>query len=435
MNRKARLSLEIKEISKEGTFEGWLSTYGNVDRTKDIVEPGSYTKTLKEQGATRPLLWQHKSDTPIGEVSLEDRGQGLWCKGSLLLSVPQAKIAYDCIKAGIVKGLSIGFESIKDSIKDGVRHLNEIKLYEASVVTFPANDLALIVSAKAAQSDSGDEDENDFYEELDDIQTLASFYQMQQALQSALYNVIRADLDRDAKIAAQQNICEQFAEAMTEFFPKYLDQLTESYGDSLSYWSNDDFEHKAAGKTKRVAGEDLPASAFAYVGDKADTSTWKLPYKFSTDEKTKRHIRNALARFGQTQGIPESERAGVLAKLKAAAKKYGITVSDDTGKAVVAALEHKLGARFSAETKQAISDICGNLEDIYDNLYDSHDSLQALIDGAASDDKAAQHSITDSRPIEVRAGRKTTAVTTVAIEDHSAAQSLIDEIGSLIPRA
>jgi len=191
MNRKARLSLEIKEISKEGTFEGWLSTYGNVDRTKDIVEPGSYTKTLKEQGATRPLLWQHKSDTPIGEVSLEDRGQGLWCKGSLLLSVPQAKIAYDCIKAGIVKGLSIGFESIKDSIKDGVRHLNEIKLYEASVVTFPANDLALIVSAKAAQSDSGDEDENDFYEELDDIQTLASFYQMQQALQSALYNVDR----------------------------------------------------------------------------------------------------------------------------------------------------------------------------------------------------------------------------------------------------
>jgi hypothetical protein len=92
-------------------------------------------------------------------------------------------------------------------------------------------------------------------------------------------------------------------------------------------------------KTKRVAGEDLPASCFAYVGDKDDPATWKLPYKgFSTEAKNKSHVRNALARFNQTQGIPAGEKAKVKAKLVAAAKKHGIEVSDKSAKAVRAAL-------------------------------------------------------------------------------------------------
>lgn len=89
---------------------------------------------------------------------------------------------------------------------------------------------------------------------------------------------------------------------------------------------------KASAKTKRVAGEDLTSDCFAYVGDKDDTSTWKLPIKFSTDEKTKSHIRNALARFNQTKGIPAGEKDKVKAKLEAAAKKHGIDVADDANK-------------------------------------------------------------------------------------------------------
>lgn len=85
-------------------------------------------------------------------------------------------------------------------------------------------------------------------------------------------------------------------------------------------------------KTKRVAGEDLSASAFAYVGDHDDTSTWKLPIKFSTDAKTKSHIRNALARFGQTQGIPADEKPKVKARIVAAAKQHGIEVAAEAEK-------------------------------------------------------------------------------------------------------
>ena len=87
---------------------------------------------------------------------------------------------------------------------------------------------------------------------------------------------------------------------------------------------------KGEAKTKRVAGVDLKAESFAYVGDPEKTDTWKLPIDFPGDEeKTKRHIRNALARFSQTKGIPEEKKAEVKAKIVAAAKKHGIDVDDE----------------------------------------------------------------------------------------------------------
>jgi hypothetical protein len=85
-------------------------------------------------------------------------------------------------------------------------------------------------------------------------------------------------------------------------------------------------------KTSRVAGEDLTSDCFAYVGDPDDTSTWKYPLKFSTEAKSKSHVRNALARWGQHKGIPSDKEAGVRAKIVAAAKKYGIEVSDEADK-------------------------------------------------------------------------------------------------------
>ena len=87
-------------------------------------------------------------------------------------------------------------------------------------------------------------------------------------------------------------------------------------------------------KTKTVAGTSLPASSFAFVGDADNPSTWKLPIEFPGDEKkTKSHIRNALARFNQTKGIPADKKDEVKAKIVAAAKKHGI---DTSAKAVAA---------------------------------------------------------------------------------------------------
>lgn len=242
MKKKSRLRLEIKGIAEDGSFEGILSPYGNVDGGGDVVEPGAYTKTLKEGGATRPLLWQHKTDQPIGQLTLEDRPDGLWCKGQLLMELPKAKDAYLVIKARIIKGLSIGFESIKDSIESGVRHLKEIKLYEGSIVTFPMNDFALITSVKGSKQ-AGDEAEEDFNAELAEIQLQDAGYQMMCALRSALAGSLYGNLTKDEIISLSQVICQQFTEAYMAYLPTYLDFIEEEYG-GMEIWNKKRIEVK-----------------------------------------------------------------------------------------------------------------------------------------------------------------------------------------------
>jgi len=110
-------------------------------------------------------------------------------------------------------------------------------------------------------------------------------------------------------------------------------------------------------KTKRVAGEDLPQSAFAYVGDPDKTETWKLPIKFSSEAKSKSHVRNALARFNQTQGIPASEKGKVRAKIVSAARKYGIDVSEENEKmaAVTAIMQKAIRRYVNAHNENIVS--------------------------------------------------------------------------------
>lgn len=81
--------------------------------------------------------------------------------------------------------------------------------------------------------------------------------------------------------------------------------------------------------TKRVANEDLTMDAFAYVGDAKKKSTWKLPIKFKSEAKTKRHIRNAISRFDSTDMPNAAEKARAWDRIKAAAKKYGIEIADE----------------------------------------------------------------------------------------------------------
>ena len=84
-------------------------------------------------------------------------------------------------------------------------------------------------------------------------------------------------------------------------------------------------------RTKRVDGENLTSNCFIYVGDEEKTDTWHLPWHFAEEEKTKSHLRDALARFDQTE-IPESAKPAARAKLVRLCKEHGITVSDSDKK-------------------------------------------------------------------------------------------------------
>jgi ATP-dependent Clp protease protease subunit len=105
-------------------------------------------------------------------------------------------------------------------------------------------------------------------------------------------------------------------------------KVSNSYDLSTFQFKNTPEELKnQAQKTREVDGEHLTAGDYIYAGNPDDPSTWSLPYKFASDEKTKSHLRDALARFDQDEVIPEAHKPEAYAKLVRLCKEYGIEVS------------------------------------------------------------------------------------------------------------
>ncbi|HHQ6582529.1 TPA: HK97 family phage prohead protease [Serratia fonticola] len=149
--------LKLKSVSDTGEFEGYGSVFGVKDSYSDIVIPGAFTKSLdnwKVKGGQPAMLWQHKTDEPIGVYTeMREDDVGLFVKGRLLIDDdPLAKRAHAHMKAGSLTGLSIGY-MLKDWEYDRTKDaflLKEIDLWEVSPVTFAANDEARISDVKSA---------------------------------------------------------------------------------------------------------------------------------------------------------------------------------------------------------------------------------------------------------------------------------------------
>jgi ATP-dependent Clp protease, protease subunit len=112
-------------------------------------------------------------------------------------------------------------------------------------------------------------------------------------------------------------------------------------------------------RTKRVDGENLTAECFLWVGDPEKTETWALPWRFSSEEKTESHLRDALARFDQEEKIPASEKPAVHARLVKLCKEHGITVNEKDAKAMAAALLDAAGTDPFKGLEEKIGELQG----------------------------------------------------------------------------
>jgi len=140
-----------KELDENGSFSGYASVFDVKDSYEEIVEKGAFKKTLGES-KTFPLLWYHWPDNVLGIVEGEEDEKGLFVEGKLNLEVQAAREKHALLRQKAIKGLSIGFTTIKDKISENIRYLKEIKLWEVSLVTFQANPKALVEAVKAAVS-------------------------------------------------------------------------------------------------------------------------------------------------------------------------------------------------------------------------------------------------------------------------------------------
>lgn len=188
------LEIKAEDITEEGIFMGYASTFGGKpDSYGDVIRQGAFKETLKKGGRNGTgiaLLWQHDSSKPIGIwTEIVENSRGLKVTGKLNLDVQLGKEAYSLMKMGAVKGLSIGFtpaiddkgELLEDAYewdsKKRIRYLNKVDLWEISTVTFPANTRANVTDVKNAIENAKDERElEDALREVGGLSLSASKY-------------------------------------------------------------------------------------------------------------------------------------------------------------------------------------------------------------------------------------------------------------------
>ena len=146
-------ALHVKDVSEEGTFEGYGSIFNNVDSYGEKVAPGAFGESLArhQREGTKPLmLWQHNSDEPIGVwENLAEDGKGLKGTGRFVLETARGREAHALLKAGAIRGLSIGYRELEAEPDGNNRILKKLDLMEISVVSFPANRRANVTAVKS----------------------------------------------------------------------------------------------------------------------------------------------------------------------------------------------------------------------------------------------------------------------------------------------
>ncbi|SLN20041.1 Caudovirus prohead protease [Roseivivax jejudonensis] len=145
-----RVYLETKlDASDDGNIEGMAWPYEKADRIGDMIAKGAFTGT----SLPLPMLFGHDQNDPVGTWDeADDGGEGLRLKGRLLVDdVVRAREVRALVRAGAVRGISIGFRTKKAAPRrGGGRTISELELLEASLVTIPMHPGARVTSAKTA---------------------------------------------------------------------------------------------------------------------------------------------------------------------------------------------------------------------------------------------------------------------------------------------
>lgn len=154
MQNRAYSVLTIKAVDEEARVIRGIATTPAVDRVGDIIDPMG----VKFQNPLA-FLWQHQHDKPIGSVKFDKpTAKGIEFEATIahpdtvdsVTLKDRLQEAWDSIKTGLVRAVSVGFRPVEYSYMDngGIR-FSETEVFELSAVTIPANSDALITTIKS----------------------------------------------------------------------------------------------------------------------------------------------------------------------------------------------------------------------------------------------------------------------------------------------
>jgi HK97 family phage prohead protease len=103
------------------------------------------------------MLWQHDPAQPIGVWDeVREDATGLYVKGRILTEVARGQEAVALLAAGAIDGLSIGYRTLRaERDAKGQRLLQELDLWEVSLVTFPMLAEARVQAKADPDADAG----------------------------------------------------------------------------------------------------------------------------------------------------------------------------------------------------------------------------------------------------------------------------------------
>lgn len=335
--------------------EGYAAVFNEVADLgwfKETIKPGAFRRAISEKQDVRALM-NHDENLILGRtksnsLTLKEDGKGL----NFDCDFPDTQAAKDLhtlMLRGDIDQCSFGFivreqtwRQIKldDGTSDEIREIEDLDLMDVSIVTFPAYE-ATSCEARALWPDGLP------------VEVRAHRHETRNFLcQCECPECEDGDCAECSNEECDDPNCEgERGQARRPAPPKRADDK----------------------KTRRVDGEDLTSDCFLIVGDESDTSTWKLPWKFSTDEKTKSHLRNALARFNQLKDVGQDVKDKAWKKLVKLCKEYDIEVSDEENKSQAhpltrAQLDDLAEARDQANLEEtfllALADIRESVEEV-----------------------------------------------------------------------
>ena len=156
MIKKKGANMETKDFKsefdvsiKEWKYEAYAAIKNNIDSMQERIRDGAFTKTLKERFPKGLIkaFWRHRD--PMGlPTHIEEDSKGLYTVTKV--SETRTNEEYMILmRDKVVDRMSIGYDVIKDDIKEGIRDLLELKLYEYSPVPIAANEDAMLISVKS----------------------------------------------------------------------------------------------------------------------------------------------------------------------------------------------------------------------------------------------------------------------------------------------
>jgi HK97 family phage prohead protease len=147
---EVRVNTTSFEVRAEGdgmSFTGYASVFNSPSEDLggfiEYVAPGAFKRSLQSRNEVK-LLWNHDAGEPLaslrgGTMQLVEDEIGLRVTAQLPNTTRGRDVA-ELLRTKVIDSMSFGFNVIKDSwSRDGqTRTLESVRLFEASIVSFPA---------------------------------------------------------------------------------------------------------------------------------------------------------------------------------------------------------------------------------------------------------------------------------------------------------